>query len=99
MPAAKQDQGKRFEQAAQDRAQDAVGLGCRIAVGAILIEPLPGLVAAQTFQPAAQRRANFLRRMIPEIVLNGLQFIHGGLPNYSARPASCGQIERRADAE
>jgi hypothetical protein len=42
---------------------------------------LPGLVAAQTFQPATKRRANFLRRLIPEILLDGRQIIHGALPN------------------
>jgi hypothetical protein len=45
-----------------------------------LSEPLPGLAAAQTFQAASKRRANFLRRLIPEIVLNGRQIIHGALP-------------------
>ena len=95
MPAAKQDQGKRFEQAAQYRAQDAVGLGCRIAVGAILIEPLPGLVCTQTLQPAAKRRADLLGREIPEAVLSELRVIrHGILLKYSCNP-----VERGANAE
>ena len=76
-----QNQGKRFEQPTQHRMQKAVGPGCGIAVGAVPIEPLSGLVAAQTVQPTAKRRANFLRRAIPEAVFNELRTIrHGAHP-------------------
>jgi hypothetical protein len=90
-----QNQGKRLQQSTQHCAQDAVGPGCRIAVGAILIEPLPGLVRTQTLQPAAKRRADLLRRELPEAVLGELRVIrHGILLKYSCNP-----ILRRADAE
>ena len=79
-----QNQGKRFEQAAEHRPQQAVGPGRRIAVGAILIEPPRGLVGAQPLRPAVQRCTDFPRRKLPEGVLGQLQTIrqtiHQGTP-------------------
>jgi hypothetical protein len=44
-------------------------------------EPLAGLLAAETFEPAAKHRANFPRRMIPEVFLGKPRTIrHGALP-------------------
>ena len=88
-----ENEGKRFEQPAQHRAQQAVGPGRCVAVRAIPVEPLPGLAGTQAIRPAMQRGANCLRREIPETVLSDLQSIgHGTLPKYSCNP-----IERGAD--
>jgi hypothetical protein len=47
-----------------------------------------------------QRRANLLRPMIPEIVLNGRQIIHSVLLNmFRKNWGSYIQIECRADAD
>ena len=91
----KQNQGQRFEQSAQYGTQQAIGLGGRIAVRPILIEPLPRLLAAEAFQPTAERRANFLRRVVPEVLLGKLRTIrHGAL-----RIGHAIQLKRSADAE
>ena len=51
-----QNQRQRLEQAAEHRAQQAVGLGRRVAVGAVLVEPPRGLVGASA--PAARSSAS-----------------------------------------